>query len=200
MGILILLVFAIGAGTIIYYVGKGAVGSYRKAFRLQKGVDAIQTNSFAAQDGSGETGWLGLPRYSDVIVPEKYNYYATVVYMDSPVKQYFYDLMAGWKNFSNFVASEGKFKVCCASLFFPILAALAGVSLYLIFDVVTVVVLLFVLWGFPSGTKTRRAYAEIGKDFTAADIRQVNRELTESRERVDEMTTAFRRSGIGHRW
>jgi hypothetical protein len=200
MGILILLVFAIGAGTIIYYVGKGAFGSYRKAFGLPKSVEPMQNKGLAAQDGSGETGWFGLPKYSDVIVPEKYNYYATVVYMDSPVKQYFYDLMAGWKYAASYTATEGRLKVWGAFLFFPILAALAGVSLNLIFDVVTVVVLLFVLWGFPSSTKTRRAYAEIGKDFTAADIRQVNRDLAESRERVDEMTTAFRRSGIGHRW
>lgn len=200
MGILIFLVFAIGAGTIIYYVGKGAIESYRKAFRLPKSVEPMQTNSLAAQDGSGETGWFGLPRYRDVIVPEKYNYYATVVYMDSPVKHYFYDMMAGWKNAASYIATEGRIKVWGAFLFLPVGAALCEVSLYLILGVVTVVVLLFVLWGFPSGTKARRACAETGKDFTAADIRQVNRELAESRERVDEMTTAFRRSGIGHRW
>lgn len=192
MEILILLVFAIGAGTIIYYIGKGAVGLYRKAFGLQKGADAMQTNSFAAQDGSGETGWFGLPKYRDVIVPNKHHY-ATVVYMDSPVKQYFYDLMAGWK----LVIEDGAIKLGLSFLFFFALGAMVSFVWMLIIVILT---MWFLLWTSPSAMRATRRSAEMSKNLTADDWRQVYRELDESREREDEMTRAFRRSGIGHRW
>jgi hypothetical protein len=193
MGILILLVFAIGVGTIIYYVGKGAVGLYRKAFGLQKGVDTMQTNSFAAQDGSGETGWFGLPKYRDVIVPEKHHY-ATVVYMDSPVKQYFYDLMAGWKRIGDsrerwVLLVVPVFFGGCLSLIHPFWGLLVGIF-----------TLWFVFWMTPAAMRATRGSAEMSKNLTADDWRQVYRELDKSREREDEMTRAFRRSGIGHRW
>jgi len=193
MGILILLVFTIGAGTIIYYFGKSAVGLYRKAFGLQKGVEPMQTNSFAAQDGSGETGWFGLPKYRDVIVPDKHHY-ATVVYMGSPVKQYFYDLMAGWKR----IGDSGERWVLlvvpvffggCLSLIHPFLGLLVGIfTLWFVFRMI------------PFAMRAIRESAEMSKNLTADDWRQVYRELDKSREREDEMTRAFRRSGIGHRW
>jgi len=192
MGILILLVFAIGAGTIIYYFGKNAVGLYRKAFGLPKGVEPMQTNSFAAQDGSDETGWFGLPKYRDVVVPDKHHY-ATVVYMDSPVKQYFYDLMAGWK----FVIEDGAIKPGLSLLFFFTLGAMVSFVWVL---VIAIVSMWFLLWLSPRAMRATRNSAEMSKNLTSDDWRQVYRELAESREREDEMTRAFRRSGIGHRW
>lgn len=215
MGIVLLVVFAIGAASVLFWVAKKVARAYRHFFVVneEQGATAkvrylrVGRTSLKEKDGieltsweylpkyKGAAGWFGLPCYQDVIVPKKYNY-ATVVYMDSPVKQYIYDVMANWKDSSKTSREEGVFKTALGILIIPVLLAAFGVSPLIIMAVMAAIFAVLYLWIGPSGMKTKRWIVEGTRNMTADDIRQVGRELAESREREDEMVRALRRSGV----
>lgn len=211
MGILILFVMAIGLATMILYARDMAVSLHHKAFGLPKVIKGERNNCVATQGKvrkiyldekelnwnslpkyNGDTGRFGLAKYKDVIVPVKHCY-ATVVYMDTAVKQYFYDLMAGWK----FLIEDGGIKLGLSLLFF--FASGAMVSFVWVLSIM-IITLWFLLWASPSAMRATRHMAERSKTLTPEDWRDIYDEVGKSQARIDEMTTAFRRSGIGHRW
>jgi len=137
MGILILFVLTVGAGTIIYFVWKGVVmglmGMIRKPVEITQtsvqqkmpkfGVSAKQPTQQARKrevyiDGNlvdwdilpkyaGETGWFGLPKYKDVIVGSN-RCFTSEKYMDTAFKQYVYDFMSSIKEIDNNIHSKNR--------------------------------------------------------------------------------------------
>jgi hypothetical protein len=198
MGIVLLVVFAIGAASVLFWVAKQAARAYRSFYvkeasqvakkpkYLRVGHLRTLTNYDDLPQYKGDTGLFGLPRYRDVVVPDKHNY-KTVVYMDHPVKQYVYDVMASWKG----VSSDNRFwpfwifLIVGAYFFKPIIGFLAAIFLFW-----------FMFWMSPSGDRAVRRMAENAKDFTPDTWRGIYRDVAESIEREDEMVRALRRSGV----
>jgi hypothetical protein len=114
--------------------------------------------------------------------------------MDTTVKQYFYDVMAGWKDNARHIAKEGKIKYWGTMLAFPLFFAFQNWIVTLV--IVTLFVLLTVFLFAPKGIRADRRSAEGSRSLTPADWREVYREVAESQSRVDEM----RRAGIGRRY
>ncbi|MDP2779601.1 hypothetical protein [Devosia sp.] len=199
LGIVLLVVFAIGAATILVWVAKQVASAYRRFVAHQPmtavtkkqrfvrvGHGKVLTNLNDLPQYKGETGLFGLPRYRDVIVPNKHNY-AAVVYMDHPVKQYFYDLMGSWKE----ATADSRFLLVWFCM-------IAGTSIINpVFGLLVAIFLLwFVFWMWPSTSRMERRSAENAKNFTPDDWRQIYREAAESKEREDELVRALRRSGV----
>ena len=220
MGILILFILAVGAFVIAKFLiqwlfkltrkSSDQTTDYTAALTGQKAVaaqDKVRTvrvgrhnrTTFAQEDTpwddlpkyKGETGWFGMPAYRDVVVPDKHNY-ATVFYMDGWFRQYVYDLMAGWKD----LVKEDSFKFFSAVLFFVFALGAIRTALGAI---VILLFLWFILWGLAAGVRASRRSAERFRHFTPDTWRQVYRDVQASQDRVDEMTRAFRRSGIVRR-
>jgi len=200
MGIVLLVVFVIGLASVLRYFAKlsarflGRNGTTQSASIAQAkfvrvGHGNVLTNLNDLPQYKGETGIFGLPRYRDVIVPNKHNY-ATVVYMDHPVKQWVYDCMASWKaGFHDKENPSALFWTLCF-LAVPFLFSKAlGIA------IVVVAVLLFI-FSAPSGNRAVRRMAENAKNFTPDDWRKIYKEVAESQEREDEMVRAIRRSGV----
>lgn len=165
-------------------------GKVRKVFR-----DGHELNWDTVPKYNGATGWFGLAKYRDVVEPDKHNY-ATVAYMDTAVKQYFYDVMAGWKGTGEHFQKMGRVKAWASILMWPIALAICGMNLVALSVIVTLLVLLTVFLFTPKGIRAGRWSAENFKNLTPADWREVYREVAESQSRVDEM----RRAGIGRRY
>jgi len=205
MGILILVVLVVGLATMVLYTRDIVMWMYRKAFGLptmraqEKGktrkiwLDYEYLDWEKLPKYKGETGWFGLAKYRDVVVPDNHHY-STVAYMDTAVKQYFYDVMAGWKGTAIHIAEEGKIKYWGTMLAFPLFFAFQNWRVTLV--IVTLLVLLTVFLFAPKGIRAGRWSAENFKNLTPADWREVYREVAESQSRVDEM----RRAGIGRRY
>lgn len=198
IGIVLLVVFAIGLASVLSYFVKLATRGRKGATQGAQIVQAkyvrvghgnVLTNLNDLPQYKGETGLFGLPRYRDVIVPNKHNY-ATVVYMDHPVKQYVYDVMAGWKAVST---SKDNPYGLFALIAFPTI-------LLLLKPIVGMILLAIVMWLFlvtsPSGRRAVRCSAENAKDFTPETWRGIYRDVAESIEREDELVRAIRRSGV----
>ena len=230
MGIVILVLLAIGAFVVAKFLiqwlfkltrkSSDQTTDYTAALTGQKAVaaqDKVRTvrvgrhnrATFAQEDTpwddlpkyNGETGMFGLPKYKDVVVPDKHNY-ATVCYMDGWFRQYVYDVLAARKHASWYAKTEGRIKIWGTLLFFPllfILAAKTSVQIYLIVGIVISIALYAIFLGAPSGIRVTRRRAERFRNLTPDDWRQVYQEVQESQDRVDEMTRAFRRSGIVRR-
>ena len=116
----------------------------------------------------GETGWFGLAKYRDVIVPEDYNR-STSVYMDTPVKQYFYDVMAGYKSTAIIINECVLFEKLSLTLF-PLIFALAGCSLIMVLlTVASLLVVLFLLLK-PYEVKLTRRQIEATRNMSAETI------------------------------
>jgi len=136
----------------------------------------------------GRTMHFGLPHYRDAKVPDKHNY-ATVEYMDHPIKQYVYDVMT---NFSGGLDAKG----IAYQLFFPVMFILAGAP------VVTVLVLscLFyawsLLWLTPAANRASRRSAERCRNLKPNDWRKIYQEIAEEKAQEDMLVRALRRSGI----
>jgi hypothetical protein len=202
MGILILVVLVVGLATMVLYTRDIVMWMYRKAFGLptmraqEKGktrkiwLDYEYLDWEKLPKYKGETGWFGLAKYRDVVVPDNHHY-STVAYMDTAVKQYFYDVMAGWKDNASYIAEEGKIKFWGTFLAFPLVFALKNWIAALV--IVTAFVLIIVFLAKPAGIRAGRRSAERSKNLTPADWRDVYREVAESQSRVDEM----RRAGVG---
>uniref|UniRef100_E6QXC4 Uncharacterized protein n=1 Tax=mine drainage metagenome TaxID=410659 RepID=E6QXC4_9ZZZZ len=144
---------------------------------------------------NGATGWFGLAKYRDVVVPNNHHY-PSVAYMDTTVKQYFYDVMAGWKDTGEHFQKMGRVKAWASMLVWPIALAICGMNLVALSVIVTLLVLLAVFLFAPKGMRAGRRSAEGSRSLTPADWREVYREVAESQSRVDEM----RRAGIGRRY
>lgn len=228
MGILILFLLAVGAFVIARFLiqflfrlikkSSGRTSDYTAALNRQTGqktvADPAQNHNkvrtvrvgrhsrttFAQEDTpwddlpkyKGETGIFGLPKYKDVVITDKHNY-ATVFYMDGWLRQYVYDLMSGWKD----LVSKDAFKLLASFLFFVFCFGIIKLALCAMFILLG---LWFVFWGLASGVRSERRSAERFRHFTPDDWREVYDEVRESQDRVDEMTRAFQRSGIHHRW
>jgi len=200
IGIAVLVVCVIGAVSMLNWIFKQAAKLFKpydnstllSVGRSEEYFDKKLTNFADLPHYQGETGMFGLPRYRDVMVPNKHNY-ATVVYMDHAVKQWVYDWMASCKA----VATDkdnpyGPFSLLCF-LAIPFLFSKAlGVACL-------VVALLLFIFGAPSGKRAVRRSAENARNFTKDDWRGIYRDVVESIEREDELARAIRKSGI-RRW
>ncbi len=204
MGILLLVVFAIGAIAMLVWSARQVRKAYRYLFvpraddylmyvgrRDWKTFKKELTPWRDLPKYKGETGWFGLPRYREVMVPDKHNY-ASVVYMDNLLKQYVYDLMADWKETN--LRNGGNAK------FFLIAIVLVGVA-YIIKPILVWLVALFLLWLVfwlgPASQRAERRSAERSKDRTPDDWRRVSQQIVDSNEREDEIVSALRRSSGG---
>lgn len=204
-GIILLVIFAIGLASILLWVVKQVVklfkpqairqdGSSAPATFIRVGHGRVLTNINDLPQYKGRVGLFGLPVYKDVIVPDKHNY-ATVVYMDTPVKQWVYDVMASWKGFCNGIKKGGEFKTAFVILFFPVMIAFTGVSILKILIGMAVIFILLYLWYIPSGMTMTRRSAELSKNVTPEQWDKIYLDVLLSKEREDEMVRAFRRSG-----
>lgn len=205
MEIVLLLVFAIGMASVLRYFAKQAANffgrnsatkgaSIEQAKYVRVGHGNVLTNIKDLPGYKGETGLFGLPRYRDVIVPDKHNY-ATVVYMDHPAKQYVYDLMVTWKKLIN-PSRDNKY---------GLLAVLAFLALPFLYNkwlgvVIFVAFALLVLILGPRGKRAVRCSAENAKDFTPETWREIYRDVATSIEREDEMGRAYSKSGTLKHW
>jgi len=200
IGIAVLVVCVIGAVSMLTWICKQTAKLFKpygnrtllRVGRSEEYFDKTLTNFADLPHYQGKTGMFGLPRYRDVMVPNKHNY-ATVVYMDHAVKQWVYDWMASWKA----VATDkdnpyGPFSLLCF-LAIPFLFSKAlGVACL-------VVALLLFIFAAPSGKRAVRRSAENARNFTKDDWRGIYRDVVESIEREDELARAIRKSGI-RRW
>lgn len=110
---------------------------------------------------SGATSWLGLAKYSDVVVPNKC-YYPSICYMDTAFKQYCYDLAAFIKAHNQ----EGLWKVLMSYLFFTGASIYAGIfwlSLWMLFLIWYIFILA------PSANRAARCSAELFKNVITPD-------------------------------
>ncbi len=202
MDILLLVVFAIGAIAMLAWCFRQVRKAYRYLFMPRAddylmNVSRIDWTTYKEEltpwrdlpKYKGVTGWFGLPGYRDVMVPNKHNY-ASVAYMDTPVKQFVYDVMAYWKE--NNLRNGGDAK------FFWIAIVLIGVA-YIIKPPLVWLVAFFllwlVLWMGPTGQRAARRSAERFRHFKPDDWRKVYRQVAESKEREDEIVSALRRGG-----
>ena len=116
----------------------------------------------------GETVWLGLAKYRDVIVPKDYNC-STSIYMDTHVKQYLYDVMAGYKSTAIIINECVLFEKLSLTLF-PLIFALAGCSLIMVLlTVASLLVVLFLLLK-PYEIKLTRRQIQATRNMSAETI------------------------------
>lgn len=181
IGIAVLVVCAIGMCSIaswFFTAMRKWLAPYNNTTRLIKiGHLRTPTPYSHVPQYKGEAVLFGFPSYRDVIVPDKHNY-ATVVYMDHPVRQYVYDLMVTWKKLIN-PSRDNKY---------GLLAILAFLVLPFLFNKWLGVVVLFafallILILGPSGKRAVRCSAENAKDFSTETWREIYREVAESIDR-----------------
>jgi len=200
IGIVLLVVFAIGAALVLFWTVKQVGKAYRYFFVkdtaatvtgkkpkfLKIGHGRVLTNYDDLPHYKGRVGLFGLPVYEDVIVPDKHDY-KTVVYMDNWFKQYVYDLMGSWKE----AISDSRFLIvwiCIiagAYIIKPILGLL-----------VTIFLLWFVFWMWPSTSRMERRSAENAKNFTPETWRQIYMDVVKDMEFEDSIARAIRKSGV----
>lgn len=207
IGIVILVVCAVGVASVLTWAAKQVAklsvrfakpSGVRQTKYVKIGHSKTLTPYDQVPQYKGEISLFGLPRYRDVIVPDKHNY-ATVVYMDHPVKQWVYDVMAGWKELCGTAKMEGAFKTILAMLLLPVLLLALGATVQVMLIAIAVIFAVLYLWYIPSGMPMTRRSAENAKDFTPDTWRKIYKEVAESQEREDEMVRAIRRSGVS-RW
>lgn len=200
IGIVLLVVFAIGAASVLFWTVKQVGKAYRYFFVkdtaatvtgkkpkfLKIGHGRVLTNYDDLPHYKGRVGLFGLPVYEDVIVPDKHDY-KTVVYMDNWFKQYVYDLMGSWKE----AISDSRFLIvwiCIiagAYIIKPILGLL-----------VTIFLLWFVFWMWPSTSRMERRSAENAKNFTPETWRQIYMDVVKDMEFEGSIARAIRKSGV----
>ncbi len=200
IGIVLLVVFAIGAASVLFWTVKQVGKAYRYFFVkdtaatvtgkkpkfLKIGHGRVLTNYDDLPHYKGRIGLFGLPVYEDVIVPDKHDY-KTVVYMDNWFKQYVYDLMGSWKE----AISDSRFLIvwiCIiagAYIIKPILGLL-----------VTIFLLWFVFWMWPSTSRMERRSAENAKNFTPDTWRKIYMDVVKDMEFEDSIARAIRKSGV----
>jgi len=200
IGIVLLVVFAIGAALVLFWTVKQVGKAYRYFFVkdtaatvtgkkpkfLKIGHGRVLTNINDLPMYKGRIGLFGLPVYEDVIVPDKHDY-KTVVYMDNWFKQYVYDLMGSWKE----AISDSRFLIvwiCIiagAYIIKPILGLL-----------VTIFLLWFVFWMWPSTSRMERRSAENAKNFTPETWGQIYMDVVKDMEFEDSIARAIRKSGV----
>lgn len=200
IGIVLLVVFAIGAASVLFWTVKQVGKAYRYFFVkdtaatvtgkkpkfLKIGHGRVLTNYDDLPHYKGRIGLFGLPVYEDVIVPDKHDY-KTVVYMDNWFKQYVYDLMGSWKE----AISDSRFLIvwiCIiagAYIIKPILGLL-----------VTIFLLWFVFWMWPSTSRMERRSAENAKNFTPETWGQIYMDVVKDMEFEGSIARAIRKSGV----
>jgi len=200
IGIVLLVVFAIGAALVLFWTVKQVGKAYRYFFVkdtaatvtgkkpkfLKIGHGRVLTNINDLPMYKGRIGLFGLPVYEDVIVPDKHDY-KTVVYMDNWFKQYVYDLMGSWKE----AISDSRFLIvwiCIiagAYIIKPILGLL-----------VTIFLLWFVFWMWPSTSRMERRSAENAKNFTPETWGQIYMDVVKDMEFEGSIARAIRKSGV----
>lgn len=200
IGIVLLVVFAIGAALVLFWTVKQVGKAYRYFFVkdtaatvtgkkpkfLKIGHGRVLTNINDLPMYKGRIGLFGLPVYEDVIVPDKHDY-KTVVYMDNWFKQYVYDLMGSWKE----AISDSRFLIvwiCIiagAYIIKPILGLL-----------VTIFLLWFAFWMWPSTSRMERRSAENAKNFTPETWGQIYMDVLKDMEFEGSIARAIRKSGV----
>lgn len=219
LGIVILVVAALGVFEVGRLLVKGLRGLYRYTFGLSAATAATVAKPAATPKPrfvgrydqysrpeltpwedlpkyTGATGWFGCAKYRDVVIPDKH-YYPSVAYMDTPFKQYVHDVMAGWKDTDNGFAKIGRIKAWGSLLALPLVFSLMRSDLMiLIWSGAMVLLLLAVVLAGSAGMRASRQSAEISKNLTRADWQEVYLEVIDSQSRVAEM----RRAGIGRRY
>lgn len=200
IGIVLLVVFALGAASVLFWTVKQVGKAYRYFFVkdtaatvtgkkpkfLKIGHGRVLTNYDDLPHYKGRIGLFGLPVYEDVIVPDKHDY-KTVVYMDNWFKQYVYDLMGSWKE----AISDSRFLIvwiCIiagAYIIKPILGLL-----------VTIFLLWFVFWMWPSTSRMERRSAENAKNFTPETWGQIYMDVVKDMEFEGSIARAIRKSGV----
>lgn len=202
IGIAVLVVCAIGAVSMLSWLLKQTAKLFKpydnrtllRVGRSEEYFDKKLTKFSDLPHYRGETGMFGLPRYRDVMVPNKHNY-ATVVYMNHPVKQYVYDLMATWKKLIN-PSRDNKY---------GLLAIIAFLSLPFLYNkwlgvnILVAFAMLVLILG-PRGKRAVRCSAENAKDFTSDTWREIYRDVAASIERDDEIGRTYGKSGALKHW
>jgi hypothetical protein len=203
IGIVLLVVFAIGAASVLFWTVKQVGKAYRNFFVkdtaatvtgkkpkfLKIGHGRVLTNYDDLPHYKGRVGLFGLPVYEDVIVPDKHDY-KTVVYMDNWFKQYVYDLMASWK--AGFENKDNPYGALSVVVF---LAAPFLFNKALGIVILAGVVLLFLFLA-PSGNQAVRRMAENAKNFTPETWRQIYMDVVKDMEFEDSIARAIRKSGV----
>lgn len=110
---------------------------------------------------NGPTGWLGLAKFSGVVVPNKC-YYPSICYMDTAFKQYFYDLAAFIKAHNQ----EGLWKVLASYLAFTGAAIFGGIFWFSLW-MLLLTWYIFILT--PSSYRDIRQSAELTKNVISPD-------------------------------
>lgn len=134
-----------------------------------------------------------IPRYRDVIVPDKHNF-ATVVEFEHPLTQWIYDVMAGIKRFGMDIDRLGRISLRLCLVFFGIVPALIGFFTPLIG--ITALASLFIFVIGPIGSRTARSGAMSFKNMTPDDWCQVYHDVQASNNRSEEIAEGIRRSGV----
>lgn len=206
MGILILFVLTVGAGTIIYYLGKGMVKLYRKfhprdvnavtgVTELQIALNQIAIkplpndrprNPVYAKSASLEVKALIVKRIEEI---EKMSVW----------ERYVMDLKDGLPRGRDVLMKESVFSR------FSFYASMAIITIMLIakpgFLLFAVPLILYgLVWGVSTGTAAaRQSFKGWWSKLSPDQVQQVYADVADSNARVEEMRTAFQSSGrIGH--
>jgi len=189
LGVIVLVVCAIGAVSVLSWAFEQAAklfkpygpGTLLRGGRSEEYLDKKLSQWEDIPHYSGRTWLFGLlPHYDDIKAADKHNY-ATVVYMDHPVKQYIHDVM-----------------LCSTSslplLVFPLV--LVWINPVGVLAITGVVLVWLHFWWLPSTERASRRSAEMSRNLKPGDWRKIYQEVAESKEREDELVRALRRSGI----
>lgn len=206
-GILILVVFAIGAYSILRWVFRQASSLFsgylvkqpgqQQKPKKQKFIRIGHARKLVCFDDlpeankyKGRTWFGGLPVYADIVAPDKHDY-STIIYMNHWFKQYVHDVMLchpttkeHWKNFAYF-------------LIFPALFIVAGFSFIKVLIVTSVFFAWLFLWYLPSGMPMVRRAGENAKDFTPETWAKIYDDVSKSMSEEDRLVSALRRAGAG---
>lgn len=208
MGIVILVVCAIGAYSVLRWVFNQAAALSSKYLvkqpshqpKKQKFIRIGHERKLVCFDDLPEANkykgrtWLGgLPVLADVLVPDKHNY-STIIYMDHRFKQYVYDVMSNWKSTCDGFAKEGVGKSWFYTLFFPVLFIIGGAPVWLVL-LITGLFYAYILLGTGSVRATRRM-GENAKNFTPETWAKIYDDVAKDLAEEERLVRALRRSGI----
>lgn len=203
-GIVILILASIGLASLLIWAGKRLARVYRRNSSHQDARDRQQV-SFVGKtisqdmpvvEASGSGKGFFIPKYRDVIVPDKHDF-STVVEFENQHTQWIYDVMAGMKDVGMNTSKVGKAGAWLCVAFFGILPALMGEIRLLVAMAAIAVIIVFVLG--PMGSRVERERAKRFKDMTPLDWQKVYQDMQESENRANEIATAIRRSGVVRR-
>lgn len=153
---------------------------------------------------NGAVDRFGFAKYSEVVVPNN-RYYPSVCYMDTPLKQYVYDLMAAHKDNVQLWNDMGWIKAWGGFLFFPgAFTLMAWGKPYIVLTIWSLFALFWVSAIFyfgPAGMRAARWSAECSRRLTPADWLEVDLHVMDEMAQKDKVRRAYLRGRMsGGRW